>query len=156
MLRNKGLTRQVTVPISAGLLADTAGCIDVLTAYRRGDIVPIVEQFAQASTRAVVNGRHLISELRAIRSSWNERLRARSDSAVWKVADLLTQRPVINSVLLHDELGLRTDHSRRYLDPLAEAGIVVESSGRTRGRVWRAPEILDALDAFAERAGRRT
>lgn len=155
MLRNKGLTRQVTVPVSAGLLADTAGYIDALTAYRQGDAVPIVEKFAQASIRAIVNGRQLISELRDIRSSWNERLTARSDSAVWKVADLLTRRPVVNSVLLRNELGLRTDHPRRYLDPLAEAGIVVESSGRTRDRIWRAPEVLKALDAFAERAGRR-
>ncbi|KLO27634.1 Fic family protein [Mycolicibacter heraklionensis] len=155
MLRNKGLTRQITVPVSAGLLADTAGYIDALTVYRQGDAVPIVERFAQASIRAVVNGRQLITELREIRSSWNERVTARSDSAAWKVADLLTRRPVVNSALLRDELGLRTDHLRRYLDPLAEAGIVVESSGRTRDRIWRAPEILDALDAFAERAGRR-
>jgi Fic family protein len=155
MLRSKGLTRQVTVPISAGLLADTAGYVDALTVYRQGDTAVIVEKFAQASIRAVANGRELITELRDIRSSWNDRLTARSDSAVWKVADLLTRRPVVNSVLLRNELGLRTDHSRRYLDPLAEAGIVVESSGRTRDRIWRAPEIIDALDAFAERAGRR-
>lgn len=155
MLRNKGLTRQVTIPVSAGLLADTAGYVDALTVYRQGDAIPIVEKFAQATIRAVVNGRQLITELREIRSGWNELVKARSDSAVWKVADLLTRRPVINGALLRDELGLRTDHPRRYLDPLAEAGIVVESSGRTRDRIWRAPEILNALDAFAERAGRR-
>lgn len=155
MLRNKGLTRQVTVPVSAGLLADTDGYVAALTAYRDGDAAPIVEQFALAGVRAVANGRRLITELRDIRAGWNDRITARSDSAVWRVAELLTRRPVVNSVLLRDELGLRTDHMRRYLDPLTEAGIVVESSGRTRDRIWRAPEILDALDAFAERAGRR-
>ncbi|MGB3894171.1 MAG: Fic family protein [Mycolicibacter sinensis] len=155
MLRNKGLTRHVTVSVSAGLLADTEGYVEALTVYREGDQVPIVEKFAQASIRAIVNGRQLITELREIPSSWDARLTARSDSAVWKVADLLTRGPVVNSVLLRDEIGLRTDHSRRYLDPLAEAGIVVESSGRTCDRIWRAPEILDALDASAERAGRR-
>ena len=36
-----------------------------------------------------------------------------------------------------------------------EAGIVVEFTDRARNRAWRAPEILDALDDFAERAGRR-
>ncbi len=49
MLRNKGLTRQVTVPVSAGLLADTDGYIAALTAYRDGDAAPIVERFAEAS-----------------------------------------------------------------------------------------------------------
>lgn len=155
MLRNKGLTRQVTVPVSAGLLSDTDGYFAALTAYREGDLAPIVEGLAQASERAVVNGRQLIAALREIRASWNDRITARSDSAVWRVADLLTRRPVVNGVLLRDELGISTDHPRRYIGPLAEAGIVVEFTDRARNRAWRASEILTALDDFAERAGRR-
>ncbi len=155
MLRNKGLTRQVTVPVSAGLLSDTDGYFAALTAYRDGDLAPIIEAFAHASERAVVNGRQLIAALREIRAVWNDRITARSDSAVWRVADLLTRRPVVNGVLLRDELGISTDHPRRYLGPLAEAGIVVEFTDRARNRAWRAPEILAALDDFAERAGRR-
>ena len=155
MLRNKGLTRQVTVPVSAGLLSDTDGYFAALTAYREGDLAPIVEGFAHASERAVVNGRQLIDALREIRASWKDRITARSDSAVWRVADLLTRRPVVNGVLLRDELGLSTDHPRRYIGPLAEAGIVVEFTDRARNRAWRAPEVLDALDDFAQRAGRR-
>lgn len=155
MLRNKELTRQVTVPVSAGLLADTDGYIAALTAYRDGDAVPIAEKFAHASLRAVWNGRLLIAELRAIRAGWNDLLTVRSDAAAWRVADLLVRRPVVNGALLREELGLSTDHPRRHVDPLVEAGILIESSGRTRGRIWRAPDVLDALDAFAERAGRR-
>jgi hypothetical protein len=41
------------------------------------------------------------------------------------------------------------------VDPLTDAGIVAEFTDRTRNRAWRAPEVLGALDAFAERAGRR-
>ena len=155
MLRGKGLTRQVTVPVSAGLLSDTDEYFAALTAYREGDLAPIVERFADASERAVANGRQLITQLREIRASWNDRVTARSDSAVWRVADLLTRRPVVNGVLLREELGISTDHPRRHLGPLTEAGIVVEFTDRARNRAWRAPEILDALDDFAERAGRR-
>jgi Fic family protein len=155
MLRNKGLTRQVTVPVSAGLLSDTDGYFAALTAYRDGDLAQIVEQFAHASERAVENGRQLVTQLREIRACWNDRITARSDSAVWRVADLLTRRPVVNGVLLREELGISTDHPRRYIGPLTEAGIVVEFTDRARNRAWRAPEILDALDDFAERAGRR-
>ena len=43
MLRNKGLTRQVTVPVSAGLLADTDAYFAALTSYRDGDAAPIVD-----------------------------------------------------------------------------------------------------------------
>lgn len=155
LLRNKGLTRHVTVPISAGLLADTGAYFDALTSYRRGDAAQIVERFTEASTRAIANGHELIAELRAIRENWTERIRARSDSAVWKVADLLTRRPVVNAALLADELGIDSTNAHRYLTPLAEAGILVETTSRTRNRVWRSPEVLAAIDAFAERAGRR-
>jgi Fic family protein len=155
MLRNKGLTRQVTVPVSAGLLADTGAYFAALTAYRDGDAAPIVERFSQASGLAIANGRQLVADIRGIRENWNDVITARSDSAVWKVADLLTRRPVVNAALLAQELGIESTNAHRYLNPLTEAGILVETTSGPRSRVWRSPEVLAALDGFAERAGRR-
>src|SRR5262249_38246027 len=60
MLRNKRLIRNVTVPISAGLLTDTSSYFDALTAYRSGDLVPMVSGLADASFAAVANGRRLV------------------------------------------------------------------------------------------------
>jgi Fic family protein len=155
MLRNKGLTRHVTMPVSAGLLADTDAYFAALTSYRDGDAAPIVERFSQASVLAMANGRQLIADLRDIRETWNDVITARSDSAVWKVADLLIRRPVVNAALLAQELGIESTNAHRYLNPLTEAGILVETTSGPRNRVWRSPEVLAALDAFAERAGRR-
>jgi Fic family protein len=155
MLRNKGLTRQVTVPVSAGLLADTGAYFAALTSYRDGDAAPIVERFSQATILAIANGRQLIASLREIRETWNDVIAARSDSAVWKVADLLARRPVVNAALLAEELGIDSTNAHRYLNPLTEAGILVETTNGPRNRVWRSPEVLAALDDFAERAGRR-
>lgn len=155
LLRNKGLTRQVTVPVSAGLLADTDGYFAALTSYREGDAAPIVERFSHAAVLAIANGRQLITELRDIRDSWNAVITARSDSTVWKVADLLTRRPVVNAALLAQELGINSTNAHRYLNPLTDAGILAEASSGPRNRVWRSVEVLAALDAFAERAGRR-
>jgi len=155
MLRNKRLTRQVTVPVSAGLLTDTDSYFDALTSYRAGDTAPIVERLSAASVLAVANGRRLVNDLRSIRAGWESKITARRDSAVHRVADLLLKRPVINAQLLQRELGISTGNARRYVDPLTEAGIIAEFTDRTRNRAWRAPEVLDALDAFAARAGRR-
>lgn len=155
MLRSKGLTRQVTMPVSAGLLADTGAYFAALTSYRDGDAAPIVERFSQATVLAIANGRQLVADLRAIRARWNDVITARSDSAVWKVADLLPRRPVVNAPLLAQELGIKSTNAHRYLNPLADAGILVETTNGPRDRVWRSPEVLAALDAFAERAGRR-
>lgn len=155
MLRNKGLTRHVTVPVSAGLLTDTAAYFDALTSYRAGDVAPIVGRFSLATFLAIENGRHLIADLRRIRNSWEDTISARSDSTVWKVADLLTRRPVVNAALIARELGIDSTNAHRYLNPLTEAGILIETTSGPRNRVWRAPEVLAALDAFADRAGRR-
>jgi Fic family protein len=155
MLRNKRLTRQVTVPVSAGLLTDTDSYFDALTSYRAGDTAPIVERLSAASVLAVANGRRLVDDLRSIRAGWESKITARRDSAIHRVADLLLRRPVINAQLLQRELGISTGNARRYVDPLTEAGIIAEFTDRTRNRAWRAPEVLGALDAFAARAGRR-
>lgn len=57
MLKHCGVTRNVAVPVSAGLLADVEGYHAALTAYRTGDLDPIVRAFADASLRAVHNAR---------------------------------------------------------------------------------------------------
>jgi Fic family protein len=155
MLRNKRLTRQVTVPVSAGLLTDTDSYFQALTAYREGDAAPIVERLSAASILAVDNGRHLVSDLRATREFWATTITARRDSAAHRIADLLIKRPVINAKLLTRELNIPMSNVYRYLDPLIRAGVIVEFTDQSRNRAWRAPEVLAALDAFAERAGRR-
>ncbi|CQD19993.1 Fic family protein [Mycobacterium europaeum] len=156
LLRNKRLTRQVTVPVSAGLLTDTSSYFQALTAYREGDPAPIVEKLSEASILAVANGRQLVADLQMIRQQWESKIRARRNSAVHRVADLLIKRPVINAQLVSDELHIAINNVYRYLDPLVESKIIAEFTDQARNRAWRTPEVLDALDAFAERAGRRT
>jgi len=153
MLRGKGLARNVTVPISAGLLVNVHEYFDALTAFRRGDPGAIVRQVADASYAAIANGRQLVQDLRAVREDWGARVRARRDAATWRVADLLLRQPVINVGLIAQELGVVAPNVYRTIEPLIAAGVLT-SSGRQRDRVWRAQEILTAVDAFAARAGR--
>jgi Fic family protein len=156
MLRQGRLTRNVTVPVSAGLLSDTSSYFNALTTYRLGDPIPIVTQFADAAFKAVANGRELVDELRQIRQRWHQAIKARSDSAIWRLADLLLRRPVANARVIAEELGLDVGNVHRYIKPLLDARILVESLDVKRNQVWRAAEVLAALDAFAARAGRRT
>jgi Fic family protein len=155
MLRHKGLTRNVTVPISAGLLTDTAAYFDALGAYRAGDPTAMVRQLSEASFAAIANGRQLAAELRTIRSDWNTRIPARRDSATWRVADLLMRHPVVNAQLLTRELGVAANNVYRYIDPLVQADVLTEFTDQRRNRAWRSTEVLVALDAFAVRAGKR-
>lgn len=155
MLRNKGLTRNVTVPVSAGLLTDTPAYFAALDTYRAGDPTAIIASLCDASFAAIGNGRRLVSDLRAIRAAWHDRLRARRDSAAWRIADLLLRHPVVNASLISKETGIPITNVHRYLGPLEDANVIVEFTDRRRNRAWRCPEVLTALDAFASRAGRR-
>jgi Fic family protein len=156
MLRHGQLTRTVTVPVSAGLLSDTKAYFDALTTYRLGDPIPIVSQFAHAALRAAANGRVLVDELREIRERWQTLVTARRDSAVWRLADLLLRRPVVNARVVAEELSIDVGNVHRYIKPLLDARVLAETHDVKRNQVWRSPEVLSALDAFAARSGRRT
>ena len=71
MLRHDKLTRNVTVPVSAGLLSETERYFQSLTDYREGDPSSIVELGAYATLRAVANGRQLAQEMDAARADWS-------------------------------------------------------------------------------------
>lgn len=155
MLRAKEVTRTVTVPVSAGLLADTAGYFDALDAYRRGELDPIVAALTDASFAAIDNGQRLRSDLIAVRAGWQERVRARRDAVIWRIADHLIAQPVVNARVLRTTLGASAPAIQGALGRLADAGVVSNLTGKSRNRVWVADEVIAALDAFAERAGRR-
>ena len=154
MLRTKGLTRNVTVPISAGLLVSTDQYFEALTAYRAGAPERIVDRVGDAAFAAVSNGRTLVTDLRALREGWGSRVRARRGAAAWRVADLLLRNPVVNVALVSSELGIAPQNVYRVVEPLVEAGVLTPTSSR-RDRTWRSVEVLAAIDSFAARAGRR-
>ena len=154
-LRHARLTRHVTVPVSAGLLADVDAYFAALGAYRHGDPVPIVERFADATFAALGNGRQLVADLHRVRADWGQRVKARRDAATWKVTEVALRRPVVNAAFLSHELGIPQTNVYRALQPLVDAGVLVEFTNNKRDRLWRAPDVLEALDAFAARTNRR-
>ena len=155
MFRGTGLTQNVTIPVSAGLLTDTAGYHGALDAYRDGDIEPIVVATAEASFRAVNNGRVLVEDVHAAQARWRASVTARSDSAVWRVLEVVARQPVLTAATLSAQLG-GSVNVYRALETLVEAGVLVaKNEHKLRTRVWRNDDVLRALDAFARRSGRR-
>lgn len=159
MLKRAGATTRTTVPVSAGLLADTGTYFHALTAYREGDPNPIVAQFARASFAAINNGTQLARDLQAIHDHWLNTLRARKDSVAWRVLTYLLQQPSVTSGLIQDHTGASQPAADRALRQLEDAGVVskprtVVGEYRKRNVIWQATDVFDALDAFAERARR--
>ncbi|WP_370442291.1 Fic family protein [Kineococcus halophytocola] len=156
LLRRRGLVRHTVVPVSAGLLRDGNRYVDALTAYRAGDVEPIVRRFVAAAEHAVEHGRDLLADLLDVRERWRSLVRAREGAAAWSVLDLLFRQPVLDVDTVAREVGVSPVNAAEALATLTDAGIVVEFSGRRLGRRWQAPEVISALDEFARRAGRRS
>ena len=154
MLRGHGLTRNVTVPVSAGLLTDTARYFGALDSYRDGDIVPIVQCFSDAAFSAVDNGRRLVADLTAVADGWRDAASARAGSAGRRLLDVLQRQPVINTAAAASALGVAPLNAQAGIDRLVGDGILRQIGSASRNRYWEAPEVLDALDAFAARAKR--
>lgn len=157
ILRDRGLTTESTVPISAGILSNTDDYFLALTQYRFGDTDPIISMTARSVVHAVGLGRQLVGDLRTIREGWNDYIKARKGAMAWRLADMLISQPVVTRELVAQRLEVGENNVDRILQPFEDAGILVRIGSLSRGRrVWRSTEVLAALDAFGERLGRRT
>lgn len=155
VLRERCLTTSSALPLSAGLLTDTAGYFAALDAYRSGDVDRIVQLFARAAIDAAGRGSWLAAELVALREEWNEQLTARADALAWRVLDLLLQRPVLTTAAVSAEFDVSAETARNALERLEVDGIVISAQLDKRQRGWRSPDVLALLDEFADAAGRR-
>ena len=155
MLKQGGATTRATVPVSAGLLADTDSYFAALTDYRDGDPSPIVTRFADAAFAAIGNGRQLAKDLLAIYDAWSESITARRTAAVWRVLPMLLSQPAVTSAVVQEATGLSQPAADNVIGQLREAGILTKAAGVQRYVVWVATDVTQALDDFADRARRR-
>ena len=155
LLRRRGMTRNVTVPISAGLLVDVDAYFDALGDYRQGNIEPIIEQMTDAAFTAIDNATDMLSDLDAISAEWRNRIIARSDSTVWRLVELLVRQPAVNSNAVEEALEVSRPAALNAIGKLEDAGVLVKARGQERNRAWIAVDVVAALDRFAEAGGRR-
>ena len=155
LLMARGVTEHVVLPISSGLLHDVADYIAALTAYRAGDVEPIIRCFIQASNAAVENARILAEELSGLRDKILGTAR-RTTSALKAVADFCCTEPAFTVQMVEQNTSVASATIYRIITTLEKAGVIRREKTFVLGqRVWTVPHLNDALDAFAARAGRR-
>lgn len=155
LLRRRGITRNVTVPISAGLLVDVDAYFNSLGDFRQGNIEPIIEQMTDAAFTAIGNATKMLFDLDAIAGEWRDRITARSDSTAWRLAELLMRQPGVNSNVVEVALGVSRPAALNAIGKLEDVGVLVKARGQERNRAWIAVDVVAVLDRFAEGSGRR-
>lgn len=158
VLRLNGVVSQSCVPVSTGLLVRRQQYFDALTAFREGDAAPIISVVAQSCVSAVEHASALVAVLDEIREQWREVLSdVRADSRLHSIVDVLITQPVVSADSLRTLLGQADSANvHRYLNDLESRSILVAANDhKSRSRIWRSPQVLEALDLYASTRGRR-
>ena len=155
MLHRSGINQRITAPISAGILIDPSHYFNALTQYRAGDLEPILRVVGESSIDGAALGRHLVEDLVARHEAMRQAVTARKGAAAHRLVDLLVAQPAVNTRLVTQRLKISEVAAGSAIDRLVGDGILEPASENRRNRVWIAPTVLDALDAFAARIRRQ-
>lgn len=155
MLRAAGVMRQAIVPVSAGLLSDMDSYIAALTAFRNGDYAKIVECLAQACLKAASLGRWLVDELAALTNARLADVRPRAGSALQGLIYHVVGQPAVTVASVSAALQVSEAAARRAVNQALTAGLLTATNDKQRNRVWIDGEVIDILNEFAGRSGRR-
>lgn len=156
LLRNKGVTRRVTIPVSSGLLANTTSYFESLGAYQHGDPEPITEMFAESTFAATDNGRLLAAGITKVQSDIHAALPHKPSDSMAATISYLVREPALSAESLIEMTGQSSSSAYRNITTLEALGALKASSHIKGRKIWIAPAVIEALDEFALRAGKRT
>ena len=152
VLRARGATPHLPVPLSAGLLATPREYFDALEAYRRGDVSPIVQLFVFASLRALDNADQLYENLQTLQAEIYATGK-RVTKNLKAVTELCTSQPAFTAHMV-EQLGVPTASAYRIINHLVDHG-VLRTEQKIHGQsVWTVSPLNRILDTFVTRASR--
>ncbi len=154
VLRRRGVTSTVVVPLASALVVRREAYFELLTRYREGDPTPLVSAFATSSRLAAQESRVTAARMAAFPEIWREAVgRVRSDSATARLLDALPTMPVLSAEEAEDVVGVAPSALYRALDRLVEARVLRPLTHRKRNQVWGVADMLDELDDLSVRIG---
>lgn len=153
VLRRRGVTTRIVVPLATALVAHRQRYFDLLGDYREGRARPLVVAFAAACELVADEAATTAQRLAAIPAGWHAAARRpRAGSAAAKLIAVLPARPVLSSEDACDLLAPAPRSSVfAALARLHEAGVVHPLTDRRRDRIWGATAVLAELDDLTVR-----
>lgn len=155
MLRGRDVSQSFVLPVSSGILTNLDSYFNALTAFRNGDAEPIVRVFTRATRYAASRGMTLVDQLvRELRESEAKLAGVRRHAKAWDLLPALLGQPVINTEFVKAHLGINDAAAARALATLTDRGVLHETTGNSRNRIWQHNGVLATLDAYAEQIRR--
>ena len=105
--------------------------------------------FAAACRRAVQDASRFEEQVRALQSSWLERVgHLRRDSAARLLIEELPAAPMLTTSTAAALIGRSFQAASQAIDRLVRAGVLTQVSLGRRNRVFEAPELIEAFTSL--------
>ena len=95
-----------------------------------------------------------ITQLRSLYDAYIEQIQTeRAAERLIGTLDLLFERPIVTVRQVEAALGVSYRSASRYVEKLVRLGILREITGRSRNRIFKADEILSAIEGSHQNGG---
>jgi Fic family protein len=155
VLRRRGTTGKVIVPIASALVAHRDRYFDLLDEYRTGHVEPLVVAFSSATRIAAAEARVTADRVVEFPGHWREMAgRVRTGSATDRLLAGLPDLAAFTAEDAHDEIGGPLSSTYTAIERLADAEVIRPLTDRKRNQVWGVAAVLDELDDLGARIER--
>lgn len=156
ILRRRGLSRHITLPVSLILATWTQSYLDGLVQYRHlgpadspeasAGVDIWVGRFAAACTRATADAAKFEQRAVELERGWRDRLGAvRADSATDLLLRKLIGAPIVTVATAAALIGRSYPVVNAAIERLVEAGILRQLTVGRRNRAFESPEVIAAF-----------
>ncbi|MFO7779877.1 MAG: Fic family protein [Nitriliruptoraceae bacterium] len=152
VLRRRGTTSRVIVPIASALVAHRDRYFDLLDEYRTGHVQPLVLAFSTATRIAAAEARVTADRVVELPARWRTVLGpVRTSSATDRLLNRLPDLAAFTAEDAHDDIGGPLSSTYTAIERLADAEIIRPLTDRKRNQVWGVAAVLDELDDLGAR-----
>lgn len=158
MFVRDGLLSGPLLPLSSAFERDRVQYADaLLSVSTRGDWNAWLSYFFSCVAESGAEALTLVAALEALRDEWHTRLHeARTSALLLKLVDALFARPATTIAEATRLLRVTTATASANIRRLEQLGILRETTGRTRDRIYLAQEIIDLMTRHTNSGGHPT
>jgi Fic family protein len=155
ILRRRGVTTRVVVPLATALVAHRDRYFDLLDGYREGRLDPLLRSFAECSRIAAQESRRSAARLTEIPGEWEAMVGPmRHGSAGARLLKVLLGRPILSAEDAVTWLDSAPSRVYEVIDKFHRAGVLRPLTDRKRDQIWGAGLVLDELDDLGARVAK--
>jgi Fic family protein len=146
ILKNNGILRNSSLPISVGLLNKIDTHCSALNKFHNGDYIPIVKEVIAGITFAVQVGCSMVTKIDDILNIWKSNIKANKSSNVWKIIDILVENPVVDAKFISKKMNLPLKSAYNILQNVCSFSVLKPIGKESQNMKFEASDITDLID----------